>query len=365
MTGRYWRRPHFRFFILLAATLALIVVACDVRFVPPPPGDEPTPPGTTRGWYEIFFTEPDCPPEQEREGGVDEIIAADLLRAQSQVDVAAFDLDAESIVDALIELEEGGVAVRVVTDDQNEDQDGIRRLRRNGTGVVTDDRSALMHDKFIVVDGRVVWTGSLNYTSNGAYCNNNNAVRIESPLLARNYQAEMDEMYIDHDFGPLSPDATPLKQLRIGDVLIENYFASEEDVASLLANVVAEAESEILFMAYSFTQEDIGEAMLARAEQGVTLRGIFETTGSETPFSYFPVMRDAGLSGVSVRQDGNPRLMHHKVIIVDRRVVVFGSFNFSGNANDSNDENVLIVHDPEFTSFFVEEFNLLWEEAGR
>jgi phosphatidylserine/phosphatidylglycerophosphate/cardiolipin synthase-like enzyme len=55
--------------------------------------------------------------------------------------------------------------------------------------------------------------------------------------------------------------------------------------------------------------------------------------------------------------------MHHKVFIIDRETVIFGSFNFSDSANRRNDENILIVHDPVFASFFVEEFEAVWQEA--
>lgn len=354
------RARRGRFLLLLFALLLAASVACnvDVRF-----GDAPEAPAAGDAWYEIYFTNPTCPPETERVGGIDEIIADDVAQATRRVDVAAFDLDTEPLVNALIDLETQGVTVRVVTDSDNEELSSIRRLRRNGISVVTDDRSALMHNKFIVVDETVVWTGSLNYTSNGAYCNNNNAVRIASPQLAANYTAEMDEMYEQRRFGPRSPEDTPRPRLRIGRVLVENYFAPEEEVAPIIARVIEGGRSEILFMAFSFTYEEIGEAMLERAENGVTVRGVFENVGSESPFSYYPVFRDAGLSTLSVRQDGNPRLMHHKVIVVDQEIVIFGSFNFSASANDNNDENVLIVHDPEFAAFFVEEFGTVWDEA--
>ncbi len=39
--------------------------------------------------------------------------------------------------------------------------------------------------------------------------------------------------------------------------------------------------------------------------------------------------------------------MHHKVIIIDDRTVITGSFNFSRNANRKNDENTLIIENPE------------------
>jgi phosphatidylserine/phosphatidylglycerophosphate/cardiolipin synthase-like enzyme len=315
---------------------------------------------TTADWYDIYFTDPTCPPAEERAGGLDETIAADILTAQTQVDVAAYDLDSIPIVNALIELEKRGVIVRVVTDTDNADQTSINRLRRNGISVIEDKRSGLMHDKFVVIDGRILYTGSLNFTSNGSHCNNNNLVRIESPDLAANYMAEMDEMYVSGLFGPTSLDNTPSEQITLSGVPIENYFGSEKEISPIIASAVASAQEEILFMAFSFTDEQIGEAMLGRADDGVALRGVFETVGADSEFSYFPKMSAAK---AQVRLDGNPRVMHHKVIIIDRQTVIFGSFNFSDSANNRNDENVLIVHDPTFAGYFVEEFETIWQEA--
>lgn len=314
-------------------------------------------------WYEIYFTNPSCPPEAERVGGLDEEVASDLLLAEVRVDIAAYDLDAEPIVQALIELEERGVEVRVVTDSDNAELSSINRLRRNGISVVEDKRSGLMHNKFVVIDGRIVWMGSMNFTTNGVYCNNNNIVRINSPRLAANYTAEMDEMVNDNSFGPTSPQNTPNEMLSIGGVEVENYLGPEREIGPIIAQHLANAESEILFMAFSFTYEPIGETLLERADDGVTVRGVFERVGSDTPFSYYPPLSQAGLANLAVRTDGNPQVMHHKVFIIDRSTVILGSFNFSGNANDSNDENILIVHDPTFASYFIEEFETVWAEA--
>lgn len=332
----------------------------------PPPNNNPssqTNTGQTADWYEIYFTDPTCPPEDERTGGLEEIIADDLRQAEVRVDLAAFEFNLEPLTDVLIELEERGVPVRVVIDTDYEDESAIRRLRRGGISVVTDDRSALMHNKFLVIDGRFTWVGSMNFTTNGVYCNNNNLVRLDSAQLAQNYITELDEMYNDRQFGPRSPQNTPNEQLSIEGVQLENYFAPEKELAPIIGNLVNTAQNEILFMAFSFTIDLVGEPMLDRAEAGVTVRGVFETTGSESDFSYYGEMRDAGMSNVQVRQDGNSRIMHHKVIIIDRETVIFGSFNFSNSANDSNDENIVVVHDPTFTSFFVEEFNAVWSEA--
>lgn len=206
-------------------------------------------------WYEIYFTNPTCPPEEERFGGVDETIAEDIRSAEFQVDIATFDLDSEPIIEALIDAEDRGLLVRVVTDNEHNPEGTTNRLRRNGISVIEDQRSALMHNKFIVLDGFVVWTGSLNFTTNGVYCNNNNLVRFEFPELASNYSAEMDEMYNDREFGPTSSRNTT-DRLEIQGIEVENYFASEAEVARVVARTIARADQEVLFMAFSFTNED-------------------------------------------------------------------------------------------------------------
>ena len=73
-------------------------------------------------------------------------------------------------------------------------------------------------------------------------------------------------------------------------------------------------------------QRDAG----ARQEPASKVSGVFETTGSKTQFCEYGKMKQAGLD---VYTDGNPWSMHHKVIIIDDETVIFGSFNFSDNAD--------------------------------
>ncbi|MEM9774412.1 MAG: phospholipase D-like domain-containing protein [Chloroflexota bacterium] len=361
------------FFGIIAAILALIAGFFGVNLVDDDPIGQTSGSGAppvavpteiiNNDWYEIYFTDPTCPPEEDRIGGVDEVIAVDLDFAEVQIDIAAFDLDSEPIIAALIRArQERDINVRVVVDDEHTPASTINRLRRNGMSVIEDKRSALMHNKFIVIDGRFLWTGSMNFSSNGVYCNNNNLVRIDSPRIASNYLAEMDEMYFDRIFGPRSPENTQFTFV-VNGVEVENYFAAEDELAPIIGRVIARADDEVLFMAFSFTSDDIGEQVMERGEAGLTVKGVFETTGATNRYSYYGDLVDAELPNVEVRRDGNSRIMHHKVFILDRKVVILGSYNFTGNANDNNDENILIVHDEEFANFFVEEFDTVWNEA--
>jgi len=57
--------------------------------------------------------------------------------------------------------------------------------------------------------------------------------------------------------------------------------------------------------------------------------------------------------------DTNPYTMHHKVFVVDGSTVITGSYNFSNAADESNDENVVIIHNAEVAQYYTEEFEML------
>jgi phosphatidylserine/phosphatidylglycerophosphate/cardiolipin synthase-like enzyme len=92
----------------------------------------------------------------------------------------------------------------------------------------------------------------------------------------------------------------------------------------------------------------------------VDVKGIFEKVGSETDASE---LRTFTCAKVPARQDGNPKFLHDKVIIVDNRYVISGSFNLSTNATESNDENVIIVDNPTIAQLYTQEFERLWPIA--
>jgi phosphatidylserine/phosphatidylglycerophosphate/cardiolipin synthase-like enzyme len=66
-----------------------------------------------------------------------------------------------------------------------------------------------------------------------------------------------------------------------------------------------------------------------------------------------------------VRLDGNPKSLHHKVIIIDGQIVVTGYYNFSKSARTRNDENTLILHSREMARLYVEEFERVWGIAEK
>lgn len=353
-----WTKPA-----LLGTVLLFMVVSCNplnLDFLDGRSKPIVEEPGSA--WYQVYFTSPRYPDKNKyHTGGLDERLAAAIDEAQKSVDVAAYDFDLIPVAEALIAAHQRGVQVRLVTDTDNVDERAVRSVRRAGIPVVDDDRGGIMHDKFIVIDGSVVWTGSWNLTENGTYRNNNNVVVLRSTGLAENYIAEFEEMFEDTAFGPSSPAATPHPKLKISGVAVENYFAPEDEVADKLVSLLENAQSNIRFMYYSYTHDDIAEAMRNRALAGVSVQGVFEGRNAGSQYSEYDKLK--GVRGVGVRQDGNPYIMHHKVIIIDDETVVLGSYNLSASADERNDENVLVVHSAEFAAHYLAEFQRVWADA--
>jgi phosphatidylserine/phosphatidylglycerophosphate/cardiolipin synthase-like enzyme len=352
-TGRLW--VAVALLLILAIVLALAVLY-ETRSAPPAP---PAKPAATSSWYQLHFTTPTYPdrPENHR-GGIDERLVAFVDSAQRSVDAAVYDFDLANVASALARAKQRGVTVRFVTDtdtwtsDNAEVQAALRIVRQAEIPVVDDQRGAIMHHKFMVVDGRRVWTGSWNWTIGDTYRLNNHAVEIDSPELAANYAGEFERMFAQRQFGGGKRAGASAPRLTVGGVPVESYFAPKDSITPRIVERVTAAASSVQFLAFSFTDDKIGEAMIARHASGVAVRGVFETTGSQTRFSEFGRMRAAGLE---VYTDGSPYAMHHKLIVLDGRTSIFGSFNFSSNAAEDNDENILFVEDPTLALAFLGE----------
>lgn len=312
-------------------------------------------------WFAVYFTEPVVAGTTAFSGGPDEALAQAIDRARLSVDIAAYDFDLRSLRDALLAAHNRGVTVRMVTDSDNIDNPEVQELKDAGIPILGDRREALMHNKFVVIDRLEVWGGSMNYTVNDAYKNNNNLIRIRSNRLAEDYTTEFEEMFMADQFGPKSPANTPYPQLTVEGTPLEVYFSPDDGVAAHVVQLIGKAQQSIYFMAYSFTSDAIGAAMLERAGAGVTVAGVFEETqvASNTGDEY-DRLRQAGLD---VRLDGNPRNMHHKVIIIDEQIVITGSYNFSQSAEKNNDENLLVIHNPLIASQFLDEFRKVFSQA--
>jgi phosphatidylserine/phosphatidylglycerophosphate/cardiolipin synthase-like enzyme len=205
----------------------------------------------------------------------------------------------------------------------------------------------------------------MNFTENCAYRNNNNGVYIPDVKLAENYTTKFGWLFEQHKFGgaPSKTDRIPNPLLKLADgTQVENYFSTHDHPATHVIHALKLAKRSIHFLAFSFTHQGIEQAMLDRAAAGVEVTGVFEKTQTAAGHSAYFKMRDSKLP---VYLDGNPRNMHHKVIVIDGEIVVVGSFNFSDSADKSNDENLLIIYNRAVGAKFEEEFQKVLDIARK
>jgi phosphatidylserine/phosphatidylglycerophosphate/cardiolipin synthase-like enzyme len=142
------------------------------------------PAGASSTWYSIYFT-----PEDRCDQQMVELINS----ANSSIYADLYSIKLENITNALINAYNRSVDVRIVTDNVEGNTTQYLRLKKYGI-IKTDHKSYLMHNKFIIIDNKTVWTGSFNPTPNGTF-GYNNAIVIDSTKLAEYYISEFNEMW--------------------------------------------------------------------------------------------------------------------------------------------------------------------------
>jgi phosphatidylserine/phosphatidylglycerophosphate/cardiolipin synthase-like enzyme len=273
-------------------------------------------------------------PEDNCEG-----ILLEKINQSSTIHCAFYDIG-DSVFDALQKKYNDGADVQLILEKDN--------AVGHHTFVYYDTRSAYMHNKFCIFDD-VLMTGSMNPTYNGMFVNTNNLVFIESEYLMENYEAEFDS-YLSGNFG--WDKEVEYRTILFNSYVVENYFCPEDQCEERILDVLSLANESIIFMQFSFTSDVIGDLLVEKHLEDVEIIGVFEKQ-QKSQWSEYQKLLDAGIHVSYAMNDGK---MHHKVFIVDKKIVVFGSMNPSKNGNEKNDENVVIVHDEEVAGMFVGEF---------
>jgi phosphatidylserine/phosphatidylglycerophosphate/cardiolipin synthase-like enzyme len=375
--------------LIIAAVVILLLILVDLFTSKGPSGTEQTPsgpgaptatsapapettPGKTPiaspvagmpGWLKVYFTNPN--PPDNTSNGIDQFVVPVLSSATQTIDVASFDLNLPSVVNALAEASQRGVKVRVVVDEENGSQDLEAKLSPGNKAfkaldvfkaakipVVNGGRSnGLMHNKMIIVDGKTLFMGSWNMSYNDTFRNNNNLLQITDPTLIANYQAKFNELFVNKAFGTHAKVGAQKPSMTIDGVQVENYFSPVDEVMQKLVQYVKGSRKSIRYMIFTYTHPDLSAAMIAQAKAGVDVRGVIENRGASQG-ALVPLF----CAKLPVKVDGNKYTMHHKVMVIDDSIVVTGSFNFTDSADTANDDNLLVIHSPAVAALYLQEF---------
>ncbi|MEO8591087.1 MAG: phospholipase D-like domain-containing protein [Flavobacteriales bacterium] len=306
-------------------------------------------------------------------GAVNDTIAAYIARANTTIDVAMYNESDAVIVTALNTAVANGVQVRYITEGGNTNT-GLSSLdasvpvleRMNSTG-------SGMHNKFMIidaddVDNAWVMSGSLNWTTDNLFDDQNNLVFIQDQSLARAYRLEFEEMWggngpqpnvANSRFGPDKTDNTP-HEFIIGGDRIESYFSPSDHTNSHIVEAISHTDRTIHFALLVITDNNISNALIAANNTfGVSAAGLVEQvngTGSD-----YDLLVTNGLEMYSYANI--PGLLHHKYGIIDEGfpqfdpLVITGSHNWSSSADSDNDENTLFIHNDTIANLFWQEWH--------
>lgn len=138
-------------------------------------------------------------------------------------------------------------------------------------------------------------------------------------------------------------------------------FSRPEDTSSLLQYWIGKANVTIRLMVMLITQDELASSLIDAHERGVDIDIIIDDDWYSSSGSDYQGILDAG---IDIRGDERGGLMHHKVMIIDGYIIVTGSYNWSASAEDSNDENILILKSTVIANEYIDEFNRILSQTS-
>lgn len=126
-----------------------------------------------------------------------------------------------------------------------------------------------------------------------------------------------------------------------------------------LLNHIASARQSLDICIFTLTCNEIAEQVATAAKRGVRVRIITDDDQMRTTGSDIMELRQ---SGIPVRHDANVAHMHHKFAVIDHRLLLNGSFNWTRQAVLQNQENVMVTDNPQMVQQFAERFDKLWTQ---
>lgn len=306
---------------------------------------------------------------------IDDTIVALINKAQTTLDIAVWDNGSAKIVTAINAAYTRGVQVRYISS-SNSTNTALSGLNSNIPVLLRNSSltSNVMHNKFVIVDNTRLLMGSMNFGDGSMFDDFNNIVIINDATLAQNYTIEFNEMWgstgaqpntSNSKFGPDKTDNT-VHSFTIGGKLVEQYFSPTDNTTANIVNAINSADFTLDIAMFTFINNDLGDAVIAAKNRGVTVRCIIENV------SYFGSEYNSLVSaGISVLSHENIAYdFHHKYCIVDAQhassdpLVVTGSHNWTNSAEDEYDENTLIIHDETIANQYLEEFSKRFQDLS-
>jgi hypothetical protein len=351
---------------------------------------------SSTGAINVYFDYPVTTAIAQGENAQTVVIVSKLLSrinaATYSIDCALYSLSGTvgaNVASALIAAKSRGVKVRVIGEADNSSTSPWTTLSNNSVPLIFDTfdpvnaGAGLMHNKFFVFDNQDstsdtddwVWSGSWNATDPGNNDDAQNVIEIQDKALANAYTTEFNEMWgsatgtpnaATSRFGAHKLDNTP-HLFVVNGTPIESYFSPSDGTTSKIIKTLSKATNDINFSLLTFTRSDIANVLIAKYKAGIKVHGVMDNRTDQG--SVFDTLVASGvdlhLKGSAVRG-----LYHHKYGLVDaetahlQQYVITGSHNWSSSAENSNNENTLIIQSKRIANLYLQEFAARYAEAG-
>jgi phosphatidylserine/phosphatidylglycerophosphate/cardiolipin synthase-like enzyme len=352
-----------------ALTLVLLAACADPGADGPPPGGGKADGFAAERALEVLFTSPHCDvcTTSDKEAiaaraPITSRLVALLDGAERTVEIANFTFSARDLEAAVLRARGRGVSVRVAMDQGQKNGDTVAtRLESAGVPVRFVSGAAggdgqppgLQHAKFVIVDETTLATGSNNWSSTGTTINEESTIVVGAlpgdPLVAA-FGCHFEAMWAG------TPEAAAACSTD------EVAFSPGGEAVRRLRDGLRAAQTSIDVLMHHLVFEDLLKELAKAAERGVKVRIVVNAADRDEHRG--PTWDRLARAGGELRYKQTNaelfQLMHHKLAIVDGRVLLSGSGNWSGSAFFKNHENFVRWTDPRVVQAYGRAFERLW-----
>ncbi|MEV0897128.1 phospholipase D-like domain-containing protein [Actinoplanes sp. NPDC049802] len=205
--------------------------------------------------------------------------------------------------------------------------------------------------------GPPVLTGSTNFTRTDTGTNPpdnpdqrgnnlNHLVILRGQTATNLYLGEFQRMRTG-TFGALNERVTSRPaEFRLGRIRVKPIFAPYHGPEMEIMKQMLKARERVDFAIFTFAQSSgIDDTMAWLLRAGIGVRGVLDRGQGSQKWAATSGLVSAGAELHENTPGNGVRKVHHKLMIIDRRLVIAGSFNFTAPANTLNDENIVVLGD--------------------
>ena len=298
-------------------------------------------------------------------------------RTRQTLDVALYNLQIDGAVDALVKAKARGVKVRVLFDaahvyPQANKQiqavldSGLETRAMNGRG-----GSGAMHCKYALFDGALLQTGSANWSGFAETFSYENIMFVADADIVAGYERNFEWMWRQaRPAGqpdaaaqkPSAPPVDPTPDVNFNGTQLPDYaFSPRGGTEAAIVAAIDAARSEADVAMFTFTSKNIMEALKRASARGVNVK-LMLFIGQK-----FPFFQEAKTGRMELRfKEGRLEKgqMHNKFAVLDGKLLINGSFNWTVTAETSNTENTIFTMAPEYVTPYKAEFDKLFLQAS-